>query len=110
VRPLRGHRKCRMTVNLFVAIDGTHVLLVDCDWVLWRRCGCPQGVTVGGFPDGSVMTATEDAAWSHLYDTAKEIAAAKDRGERVELVTRERCRAEVLNRFSVRCEHGQVTA
>lgn len=96
--------------GLFAEVGGQHVPLADCDWVLWSPCGCPQGVTVGAFPDLSHITATEDVAWSHLYDTDEEIAAAKGRGERVELITRERTKAEVLPRFGVRCEHGKAAS
>ena len=96
--------------QLFAEIGGVHVPLADCDWVLWRACGCPQGVTVGAFPDLSHVTATEEAAWTRLYDTAEEIAAARERGEWIELVTRERCRAEVLGQLSARCEHAKARA
>lgn len=94
-----------MSVTISAEIDGRHVPLADCDWVLWARCGCVVGLTVAAFPGLSHICATEDQAWPALYDGSAEITQAKERGEHWELITRERTRAEILPSFGNRCPH-----
>lgn len=89
-------------------IGGTYVPLEDCDWVLWGPCGCPFGVTVGALPPPFTVThATEESAWRAFYDTARDIGQAKRRGERVELLTHERYKAEIADRLLAKCPHGE---
>jgi hypothetical protein len=89
--------------RLFAEIDGAPVPLDSCDWVLWGKCGCPFGVTVGQYAP------TEDAAWKALFDYQREINKAKRRGDRLELMTHERYSREVCDRMRVRCPHAEAT-
>ena len=99
-----------MGVIISAEIDGRYVPLTECDWVLWDPCGCPIGVTVGALPDGSMVTASEEAAWAHLYDGGREVARAQDRGEHLEFMTSERYRREVADRLGAPCPHGEGDA
>jgi hypothetical protein len=89
-----------VSVTLFAEIDGKHVSLHDCDWVMWGPCGCPWGVTVAR------CSPTEEAAWKSFYDTRREIARAQKRGARMELMTHKRWCDEVADRMRGACTHG----
>ena len=94
-----------MTITLSATIDGKHVPLTECDWVLWGPCGCPFGVSMAATAHG-VRAADEDAAWKCLFVTKREIDQAKRRGDRLELMSHERYCAEVSDRMIVRCPHA----
>jgi hypothetical protein len=94
-----------MTVTLSAEIDGKHVPLTDCDWVLFGSCGCPFGVSMAATNLG-VRAADEDAAWRCLFVTKREIDRAKSRGDRLELMSHERYCREVSDRMKVRCDHA----
>ena len=91
-------------MNLSVEIDGQHVPLDDCSWVLWGKCGCPYGVTLAGTRGGCSII-TEDDAWKEFFGRKRDRDKAKREGDRMELMTTARCRAEVLDRMKVRCGH-----
>jgi hypothetical protein len=93
-----------VTVTLLADLDGEHVPLTKCDWVLWGPCGCPWGVAVARY------AATQDAAWKAFYDTKREIARAERQGARVELMTHQRWCDEVAERMKTRCEHGKAAS
>jgi hypothetical protein len=75
-----------------------------CDWVLLRACGCPAGVTLASIGDD--VTAAEEVAWRRFYGRHREIADARARGERVELMTHIRYVAEVSELMMRPCPHG----
>jgi hypothetical protein len=87
--------------ELFAEIDGRHVSLNVCDWVLWGPCGCPFGVTVARY------SLTEELAWKSFYDRKRDAERARRRGERMELITHQRWRDEVADRMRGRCPHGK---
>lgn len=93
-------------MNLSVEIDGKHIPLADCDWVLWAPCGCPAGVTVAQSRGGHIVNATEDAAWREFWERKRDIDRRKRQGYRVELMTHERYSAEVYDLMRAhRCPH-----
>lgn len=85
-------------------LPGMSAPLAECDWVLWRKCGCPQGVCVASYAP------TEDAAWAEFYDDWEHIAPALRRGEHLELMTHERYVREVSPRMRTRCDHEKAGA
>jgi hypothetical protein len=99
-----------VTLVISAEIDGRHVPLDKCDWVLWGPCGCPFGVTVGALRDSSIVNATEESAWKSFYDRKRDIERAQKRGEHMELMTHERWCAEVAGRMKTRCAHGEGAA
>jgi len=82
-------------------IGAVTVPLDKCDWVLWRKCGCPRGVAA------AADVPTEDKAWKTLYARWKDIAHAIRRGEHMELMTHERWCAEVAGQMLACCTHEQ---
>jgi hypothetical protein len=84
-------------------LDGMPVPLTECDWVLLRRCGCPQGVAVAR------AFRTEDSAWKAFYDGWKQIAKALQRGEHLELMPHSRYSTDVLPLMTVRCQHEEAS-
>jgi hypothetical protein len=94
-----------MTVALSAEIDGKYVPLTECDWVLWRRCGCPQGVCTAA-TRSMVLAPTEDAAWREFYDTNRDVAKAQRDGMRLELMTHARYSAEACPRMNADCPHS----
>jgi hypothetical protein len=91
-------------VNLLAEIDGQHVPIAKCDWVLWGACGCPYGVTVASY------AVTEEAAWRSFFDRKRDIERAQRRGDRMELMTHERWGREVMERMMARCPHTKAGA
>ena len=87
---------------LYAEIDGKHVSMAECDWVLWGSCGCPYGVTVAR------LSLTEDEAWKSFFDYKRDIARAQRRGDRLELMTHERYSREVCDRMRQRCTHTRA--
>lgn len=85
--------------ELFAEIDGRHVSLAVCDWVLWGPCGCPFGVSMARY------SPTEEAAWKSFYDRKRDAERARRRGERMELVTHQRYCDEIAGRMRGRCPH-----
>lgn len=85
-------------------LPGMPAPLAECDWVLWRACGCPQGVCVASYAP------TEDEAWAEFYDDWASITPALRRGEHMELMTHERYVREVSPRMRVACEHETAGA
>ena len=107
-----------MTVTLTAVIGAKNVPLTDCDWVLWKPCGCAQAVSVAQIP--GVTVADEDTAWTHFADVEglngddldealEEIADQKAAGWRVELITHARCKS-VLDGWGKPCPHGSGVA
>lgn len=84
---------------LFVELGGQHIRLSECDWVWWGACGCPYGVTVGRY------SPTEEAAWKQFYSRKRDVGPAQRRGERMELMTHDRYRNEVVDLMRKRCMH-----
>lgn len=90
-------------MNLFVQIEGDHVPIEKCDWVLWGACGCPYGVTVARYAP------TEEEAWKSFYDRKRDRERDQRKGYRIELITHERWCLEVMERMKARCTHtGQA--
>lgn len=89
-----------MTRFPVVELDGVHVALADCDWVLRGSCGCPVGVAMAQYDP------TEEEAWLGFCETPEAVAAAQRAGQRIELMTHDRYRREVSARMTVRCEHS----
>lgn len=89
-------------MRLMVELEGRTVPLLGCDWVLFQSCGCPRGVHVV-----TSDVVTEEAVWKEFFPRKRERDAAQRRGLRMELVTHETCRAEVLPkmRLSYVCPH-----
>lgn len=89
-----------MPTELFALIDGEHVSVNGCDWVLWGPCGCPWGVSVARY------TPYEEAAWKAFYDRKRDRERVQRKGARLELMTHERWSREVMDKMKVRCTHG----
>ena len=85
-------------------IDGKTVPIQKCDWVMWRSCGCPQGVAVAGVY-ATWQVITEEDVWREFYSLKRDRDKAKRQGFRLELMTHERYCREVSPRMTVRCEH-----
>ncbi len=83
-----------------VELDGVHVALADCEWVLWASCGCPVGVSMAEYDP------TEEAAWLGFWETPEAVAVKRAEGYRLELMTHSRYVREVSHRMTVRCEHS----
>jgi hypothetical protein len=94
-----------MAVTLSATIDGKIIPLASCDWVLWRPCGCPQGVCSAAGVHG-VYAADEDAAWKEFYDLKRDRVQAQRKGLRLELMSHERYCREVSAQMLVRCPHA----
>jgi hypothetical protein len=102
----QGHSGgCQVTITLSAEIGGEHVPLTECDWVLWRSCGCPQGVSKAAGAHG-VYAADEDAAWKEFYDLKRDRVRAQRKGLRLELMSHERYCHEVSERMKARCPHA----
>jgi hypothetical protein len=86
--------------TLYAEIGGVPVPLADCDWVHWRPCGCPTGVTLARYAP------TEEDAWKVFHPRKRAAEEARKRGERMELMTHQRCVAEVMPHWGKRCPHG----
>lgn len=80
--------------------EGELIAMADCDWVLFKGCGCPIGVCTGRHHEA------ESEAWAAFYDTGAEIAAAQSAGARIDLVKHEVWCAELLSRHMAGCTHG----
>jgi hypothetical protein len=93
--------------GLSFEIDGKHVPVDDCSWVMWGPCGCPWGVTLAGLR-GEPIAPTEEAAWKQFYDRKRERDKAQRDGARMELMTFARWKAEVCDRMKIGCSHGEV--
>lgn len=95
--------------ELAVKIGDDWVPLSQCDWVFTYPCGCPHSVLTAARGTGAV-TATEDEAWRELWDSKREIDAAKKRGDVCELITHDRWKTEFYDRFTGghACEFGPV--
>lgn len=91
-------------MDLMVELEGNTVPLEGCDYVLWAACGCPKGVTQAGAHEVAPVV-TEDDAWKQFYSRKAERAAAKKRGVRMELMTRQRYSAEVFPLMAGLCQH-----
>jgi len=91
--------------NVLAVIDGAHVPLDQCDWVLHAPCGCPAGVHVAA-SGGIVFAAGEESAWLAFFSRKRERDKARRGGYRVALVTRDRLRAEVMPVFGAPCPHS----
>jgi hypothetical protein len=89
-----------MSITLSATIDGQHVPLTACDWVLWGPCGCPWGVSAGWAYEG------EESVWKAHYHTKRDRDRARRKGARLELMTHARWCAEVADRMKVRCPHA----
>lgn len=91
---------------LYAEIGGTTIPLADCDWVLWEPCGCLQAISVAASRTTDRVVATEEDAWKAFYDYAAERKKAAKAGMRVELITHERWRSELMEPFGKPCPHG----
>jgi hypothetical protein len=91
-------------VRLTVEIDGEHVPLDDCGWMLVAPCKCTVAIMLASW-DGHVRAADEDAAWWEFYEDErprrKKIEKAKRDGYTVALTTRNKA----SEAFGVRCPH-----
>lgn len=89
-------------MKLMVELEGKTVPLTGCDWVLFKACGCPCGVSVA-----SASEADEEAVWKDFYPLRRDRDHARRRGLRFELMTHERYVAEVMPRMrlSYKCPH-----
>ena len=96
-----------MSAALHAEVGGKLVPLADCDWVLWQPCGCMQAIAVASAP-GHVV-ATEEDAWRQFYDRAASRKVARKGGMRVELITHERWKRELMEPFGKPCPHKAVT-
>jgi hypothetical protein len=92
-----------MSTVLVAEIDGRRHRLDDCDWVLWRACGCPQGVAVAAMSHHVI--ASEDEALREFYGGRRQVQAALGRGERVELVPHDRYAREIAAKLIAHCAH-----
>lgn len=92
-----------MSATLYAEADGRIVPLHECDWTLWKPCGCLQAIAVAATTDHVV--ATEDDAWKQFYDYAAERKKAAKDGMRVELITHARWRSELMDAFGKPCPH-----
>ena len=92
----------RSPLRLMVEIEGRTVPLDGCDWVLFKPCGCPCGVSAA---DSSI--ADEKAVWKDSYPIKRDRDRARRRGLRFELMSHDRCVAEVMPRMysTYRCPH-----
>jgi len=95
-----------MSARIVAEIDGKHVPLEECSWVMWGPCGCPWGVTMAG-ERGSYQVITEEDAWKQFYDRKRERDLARKCGTRMELMTFARWKAEVSERMQTVCTHGE---
>ena len=98
-----------MTGTLYAEVAGKVVPLTACDWVLWKPCGCARAVAVACLPEAGQLVADEAAAWKEFYDRAAQRKQAAKDGMRVELVTHERWRSELMESFGSRCPHKAAT-
>lgn len=99
-----------MSAVLYADIGGKPVPLADCDWALWKPCGCLQAVAVACIPAAEHLVATEAAAWKQFYDRPGERKAAAAAGMRVELITHKRWISELMEPFGKPCPHaGRLT-
>lgn len=73
-------------MSLLVEINGQHVPLKDCVWVMDRPCGCPCGVMTADWGDGQVFAA-EAQAWKGAYPLKIERDRAIQRGFTLRMVT-----------------------
>lgn len=89
-------------MKLMVELDGVTVPLADCDYVLWKPCGCPRGVSVA-----RLDVVTEDDAWKSFFPTKRERERVQRQGHRMELMTHTRYLAEVYELMRAKCPHGQ---
>lgn len=95
-----------MSAPLYVKVDEEVVPLSDCNWVLYRSCGCSSGVTVGDLPGLHRQPVTSEAlAWREFFGTKREAEQAEKRGARIELMTHTRYCSDVAPTFG-RCSHG----
>ena len=92
-----------MSATLYAEADGRIVPLHECDWALWKPCGCLQAIAVAAMT-GHVV-ATEDDAWKQFYDRASSRKVARRGGMRVELVTHERWKRDLMEPFGKPCPH-----
>jgi hypothetical protein len=84
-------------------LPGMPVPIAECDWVLWRRCGCPLGVAVASY------CPTEAEAWEAFYDSGRDVARAFLAGEHLELMPHSRYSTDVLPLMTVRCQHEEAS-
>jgi hypothetical protein len=96
-----------MAAVLYAGIGGKLVPLADCDWALWKPCGCLSAVAVACLPQAGQMVATEEAAWKEFYDRAAQRKQAAKAGMRVELITHERWKRELMEPFGKPCPHKE---
>ena len=85
------------TAALRVEVDGKTVPIDECNWAIYRPCGCLRGVLMAeGFP-------TEEGAWKQFFDKKKAREQARKQGVKIELVTHERWKAELSAKFGSNC-------
>jgi hypothetical protein len=87
--------------ELLAVIDGETVPLTKAVWISFAACGCPFGALTAAFGDEAF--ATEEQALRHIYPTKRERDRHARRGDRLELMSWDRYRAEID--LSVRCPH-----
>lgn len=89
-----------MSTVILADIDGKHVPLSDCDWVLFGSSGRPYGVTVGwAAPD-------EEPEWKIHSPRKRDRERAQRRGDHIELMTHERYSREIYPRMLTRRERS----
>lgn len=97
---------------ILVKIGRKHVPLKECDWVVFKPCGCPTTVMLAQYDDSEAL-ATESQAWDSLLDDLppakrrKEIERRLKAGFRMELVTHQRWKDEIVQNFVLQDPHEE---
>ncbi|MEU0160143.1 hypothetical protein ABZ154_15215 [Streptomyces sp. NPDC006261] len=93
--------------DLMVQIDSRMVLLKDCSWSMWAKCGCMVAVSMAVV--GDRIHATEEQAHKNHTPRKRDRDREIRNGYRWELITMARYRNEIAAQWE--CEqHRKPTA
>ncbi len=95
-----------MSATLYAEVEGKPVPLDQCDWVLWKPCGCLQAIAVASIPGH--LIATEEQAWKQFFRAADGRRKARVAGLHVGLTTHQRWVADLMEGFGKPCPHGEA--
>lgn len=78
-----------MSAKLLFEVNGTTLRPDECSWFLFAPCGCMAGATLIEHGDGTFL-ATDEDAWTSMYENAGLRDRTKADGFRMELAERAR--------------------
>ena len=90
--------------RIMVEIKGQAVPLSECDWIMYRPCGCTCGVLLAYMHEEGAPIYSEELAWKDWEPKKRDRDKRKAAGYRLELVTHKDYVARICPTFLNTCD------